>query len=881
MPASLPEQAKASLAAILGLAVVMYLSAAAEPYRRLWAPVMTPVVRSTPAVYPTHQVRAHLRGNVPGAQALRTALQGVPPVTGHVPINSSTSVSFGVASGAVLAVVCICLVSWWRRGERHHLLAKQGASTVMLTVLADKEDASPPAVVAAEAAADAHSREKAMEAAFLAELAVTGQRAGLGRDVWQRLQSPVRYLGNELGAVHKPWDSAEVRMAVSYPEVYEVGISNLGHVVLYSMVNRQDGLLCDRCYLPLPDLSDWLEKNSKPLFAVESQRPLGDFHAVGMSLAYELGGCNCLQMMHLAQLPKTWRERLEMDGDGPFDPSRGSPPLVFAGGPTATSNPEPFADFFDFFALGDGEECVPEIGHCLRRCQKEGLNRVETLYRLATEVAGIYVPMFYDCAPGFGGAVFPIREGVPPRVLRRVATPDPTASFALQPYLETVHDRLTVEIRRGCTRGCRFCQPGMLTRPARDVAPEKVVQAVEEGVRRTGYREFSLLSLSCSDYLSLPAVGLEIKNRLKDQNVTLSLPSQRVDRFDENIANIVGGVKKGSLTFAPEAGTQRMRDIINKGLSNEELLRGVKTAFEKGWGQVKLYFMIGLPGETDADVLGIADTVEWLQKECTQSHRRLKFHLTVSNFTPKPHTPFQWHTVSTAEFVRKQELLRSAFKRFPWGSVKVNYTSTRISAMEDFIGRGDRRLCQVMLKAWEHGAHKDVWWEGTNEAFKSWDKAIEESGLTWKYRLVEDGEWDVLDHLGDARYRGQGGGGRGRLDRGALQEARLNRPLPWDHINTGISKAWLKADLQRALEAITVSDCSYHACSECGVCGEDFGENVAIPPPPLPEYQGGHEPDSRKGQKLRITFAKLGSMACVGHLDTMRLLDRAFRRAAL
>jgi len=751
-----------------------------------------------------------------------------------------------------------------------------GSQTVALAAVVSEKDQDPLLEDAS-----AKTRQQIVEEAFLKDLETQGEMLGLSRDMWTKMQSPARYLGNELGAFHKQWESVDVRMALAYPEIYEVGISNVGHIALYTAINREEDLLCDRCYLPLPDMAAVLEEQEKPLFAVESQRPLGDFDTIGISLAYELGGCNCIHMMHLGRIPKTWKERLEQEPDGPFDPSKGSHPLMFAGGPTATGNPEPFADFFDFFAIGDGEDCLPEIGQCLKRCREERLNRVDTLFKLCTEVTGIYVPMFYDQAPGWGGAVFPIREGVPERVLRRVSTPDPSAQFTLQPYLPAVHDRLTVEIRRGCTRGCRFCQPGMLTRPARDVEPEKVISAVEEGVREMGYNEFSLLSLSCSDYLALPSVGLEIKNRLKNENVTLSLPSQRVDRFDDNIANIIGGTKKSSITFAPEAGTQRLRDIINKGLTNEELLRGVKTAFERGWSTVKLYFMIGLPGETDADVLGIAETVKWLQKECDTRKRKLKVHLTISNFTPKPHTPFQWHTVSSSDFERKQRMLKRAFRNLKPGSCKVNYTPFRISAMEDFIGRGDRRLCAVMLKAWENGAQNDAWWEGTDEAFASWDKAIEDSGLTWKYRQVEDGEWDVLEKLGDERYRGQGGHGKGRIDRGVLQEERLDRPLPWDHINTGVSKFWLKSDLQRAMEAVTVPDCSHHVCSECGVCGDDFGDNVVVEPPPLPAFDGTCEKDIAKTQKVRIKFAKLGSMACVGHLDTLRLMERAYRRAAL
>ncbi|KAM3099647.1 TIGR03960 family B12-binding radical SAM protein [Phormidesmis sp. 146-12] len=681
---------------------------------------------------------------------------------------------------------------------------------------------------------------------------------------------PARYLGNELGAVHKPWESAIVRWSLTYPEVYEVGASNLGHIILYSILNAQPRQLCDRAYLPAPDLAAKLRATRTPLFAVESRRSLTDFDILGFSLSYELGATNILEMLDLAGIPLAWRDRAE-----------GAYPLIFAGGQTATSNPEPYADFFDFIALGDGEELLPEIGLVLEEGKIAGLSRESLLLDLA-QVPGVYVPRFYDMAED--GAVYPNRPDVPTRILRRVADPIPAYSIGLVPYVETVHDRLVIEIRRGCTRGCRFCQPGMLTRPARDVEPESIVESIEQGMRATGYNEFSLLSLSCSDYLALPAVGMEIKNRLKNENISLSLPSQRVDRFDENIAHILGGTRQGSLTFAPEAGTQRMRDIINKGLTNEELLRGVKTAFDQGWDKIKLYFMIGLPGETDVDVLGIAETIHWLRRECSQRGRkRLDFNITISNFTPKPHTPFQWHSVSTAEFKRKQSLLREAFRSLR--GLKVNFTDVRISAMEDFVGRGDRRLSSVVRRAWELGAGMDAWWESLDKAFNAWTQAIDESHLTWKYRQVENGEWNLFENSESALEaevispRAADYPQRGTDHRSSPSS--LDSPLPWDFIDTGIHKQWLKEDLQRALEAATVPDCSFERCSHCGVCGVDFGHNIVVAPLPIPEFVGQFEPDQRRSQRLRVWLGKTGEMALVSHLDLMRLFDRAIRRASI
>lgn len=650
---------------------------------------------------------------------------------------------------------------------------------------------------------------------------------------------PARYLGNEFGAVHKPWDNAIVRWSLTYPEVYEVGASNLGHIILYSIINSQDGQLCDRAYLPAPDLSAKLRETRTDLFAVESKRSLREFDILGFSLSYELGATNVLEMLDLANIPITWQERSEM--------AIAECPLIFAGGQTATSNPEPYADFFDFFALGDGEELLPEIGEVLKVAKLAGKTRRETLLALANEIDGVYVPEFYDMDVKTG-AVKPNRNDVSPRAMRRVATPMPEHSIGLVPLVETVHDRLTIEIRRGCTRGCRFCQPGMLTRPARDVDPEKVVDTIERALRETGYNEFSLLSLSCSDYLALPSVGVQIKNRFKDEHITLSLPSQRVDRFDENIAHMLrsgDGRQQQSLTFAPEAGTQRLRDVINKGLTNEELLQGIKTAYTEGWDKVKLYFMIGLPTETDEDVIGIVDTVAWLQNECSEKGRKkLAVNLTISNFTPKPHTPFQWHTVSTGDFLQKQRLLRKEFRRL--ANIKVNYTDIRISAMEDFVGRGDRCLGKVLYRAWQLGAGLESWFENTEKAFGAWTQAIAEADLVWENPSLK-----------------------------------IQDDLPWDHIDTGIDKQWLIEDWERAIAAQTIPDCSFGGCSACGVCGPKFGHNVIIPPPEIPVISLEKPIVPPRVQRIRLKFGKLGDMSLISHLDLHRFFQRAARRAAL
>ena len=672
------------------------------------------------------------------------------------------------------------------------------------------------------------------------------------------IAKPGRYLGNELGVQPRDWDqawsAAGVRWALTYPEIYEVGSSNTGHIILYSILNSVPGQLCDRSYLPGPDLAERLRARGQALFAVESRRPLPAFDILGFSLSYELGATNILSMLELGQIPIRAADR----GDLPLaDPA--APPLIFAGGPTATSNPEPFAAFFDFVVLGDGEEVLPEIGLVVAEAKAAGLSRRQLLIDLA-QVPGVYVPSLYG--PGTDGVTQrPLVPGIPEQVLRRTATPMPHYAMGLVPHIETVHDRLTVEIRRGCTRGCRFCQPGMLTRPARDVEPEAVIEAIETGMERTGYSDFSLLSLSCSDYLALPAVGVELRNRLADKNVSLTLPSQRVDRFDQNIAHILGGTRKAGLTFAPEAGTQRLRDIVNKGLTDEELLRGIRTAMQSGYRKIKLYFMIGLPGETDADVLGIADTCWQLQQQC-RDLGRLELNLTISNFTPKPHTPFQWHSVSTAEFQRRQQLLRDALRRLR--GIKTNYTDVRLSAMEDFVGRGDRRLAPVIEAAWRTGAGLDAWFEAADRTYDAWTSAIEAAGLGGRYRDLEMGEWSAAE-------------GMDPDDLAAF----CSQPLPWDHIDSGVEKTWLAEDLRQALAAAVVPDCSFEGCSSCGVCGPELGHNVVVPPPPIPEQRPQRAPASERVARLRFRFSKTGSLALLSHLDLVRLMERALRRSGL
>lgn len=716
----------------------------------------------------------------------------------------------------------------------------------------------------------------------------------------RNILKPGQYLGNEFGACNKPWDSVKVRFCLAYPDLYSIGMSSTGHIILYSCLNDEADVLCDRAYLPGPDMQTALQTHNKQLFAVESHRPLTDFHVIGMSLSYELGATNCVKLMQLASIPYTWGQR-----DALSQTFVEGPPLVFAGGITVTANPEPYANLFDFFSVGDGEDMLPEIGRVVAQALEEcpTISRHDILLKLAQKVTGVYVPRFY--APCADGAVRPIRPDVPPKIKKRNALPQPWRSTALVPISDPVHDRLTIEVRRGCTRGCRFCLPGMVQRPARDVEPEQVKQAVLKGVRDTGYNEFSLLSLSCSDWLSLPSVGIQLKNDLKkeEEAITLSLGSQRVDRFNEDIAHVVSGLRQSGLTFAPEAGTQRMRDVVNKGLTNEDLARGVKLAYDSGYQNVKLYFMINLPSETDEDVLGIADTIKWLQRIChAKGRRRLSVTVTISTFTPKSWTPFQWHSTSIEEVKRKQRMLMKALAKSK--DVKFSMTDTMLSSMEDFIGRGDRRLGGVIIRAHELGAGMDAWWETMNDAYNAWCRAIREAGLEWKYRQSENGEWNIAETETE-EIRGPRGWYQtireGNLDRknllpknnddifesldGSIERemsaSPLDRPLPWDHIDVGLDKGWLRDELMRALSTTLTPDCAFFECSSCGVCGDDMGNNITIPPPPIPEYGGNFKPSSDSVQRFRVAFKKTGSFALASHLDIARMLDRLLRKASI
>jgi len=564
--------------------------------------------------------------------------------------------------------------------------------------------------------------------------------------------------------VRKNPEEAAVRFVLSLPDVYEVGMSNLGLKILYGILNDREDTYAERVYCPWPDMEAAMRAASAPLCSLETQTPLKKFDAVGFSLQYEMIYSNILTMLDLAGIPLERASRAETD------------PLIIGGGPCAY-NPEPLADFFDCFVIGEGEDIIGEIASTIAAWKNSGRRGGrEALLSSLAKLAGVYVPT---------------DETVPTKVTKRVVTdldssPFPTSPIV--PYLETVHDRIMLELFRGCTRGCRFCQAGVVYRPVRERKPETLLRLAQELADNTGYDEISLVSLSSADYSCLGSLADELLARFAPQRVSLSLPSLRVDSFSIELANKIQKVRRSGLTFAPEAGTQRLRDVINKGVTEADLIEAAGAAFRSGWSNIKLYFMIGLPTETDEDVLAIADLARKVLA-LARNVRNRKVTVSVSTFVPKPHTPFQWAPqLSVSEMVRRQNLLRAAFRD---RSISFNWHDPQTSRLEGVFARGDRRLGKTLAEAWRRGARFDGW----SEYFKPgvWDEAFAATGIDPDHYTVRNREIGEL--------------------------------LPWSHIDCGASQDWLATEWKQALTGALTADCRHGECTGCGVC-QDLGVSV-------------------------------------------------------
>ncbi|MDD2443113.1 MAG: TIGR03960 family B12-binding radical SAM protein [Desulfotomaculaceae bacterium] len=591
------------------------------------------------------------------------------------------------------------------------------------------------------------------------------------------VKKPARYAGGEWNIIRKDWDNVDLRVAFAFPDVYEVGMSHLGLHILYEIVNSRPDALMERVFAPWTDMEEKMRENDLPLFALESRRPVRDFDVVAFTLQYEMSYSNVLNMLDLAGIPLLSEQRGE------------DCPLVIAGGP-CTFNPEPLAGFIDFFVIGEGEEVIHEILDTLKKGKQDMLSRKDVILK-AAQVPGVYAPVLYRDFYGEDGAflkVAPVSEGVPERVVKRVVKDMDRALFPTNPVVpstEVVHDRMMIEVMRGCTRGCRFCQAGMIYRPVREKKPQTVLRQVARLVESTGYDEVSLTSLSTSDYTPVRRVIKALIDEHAGRGIGVSLPSLRADQFSVELAKEVQRVRRSSLTFAPEAGTQRLRDVINKGVTEDDLMETAGAAFREGWQALKLYFMIGLPTETAEDLDGIARLareVLALGRKMGVPRGRLRATTSVSSFVPKAHTPFQWEPQDTLEALeQKQKYLSDKLRD---RGLKLDCHDAELGFVEAVFARGDRRLGTVLIKAFELGCKFDGWSEHFDPG--RWQEAFRLAGL---------------DPVQYARRRYS-----------------YEDPLPWDHIDPGVSKQYLVLEHKRAMAGLATGDCRESICPGCGLC---------------------------------------------------------------
>lgn len=585
----------------------------------------------------------------------------------------------------------------------------------------------------------------------------------------KRVEKPARYTGGEVNSVIKNPAEADVRFAFAFPDTYEIGMSYMGLQILYNILNMQDYVYCERVFAPAMDMEKLMREENVPLFSIETKTPIKEFDILGFTLQYEMSYTNILNMLNLAGIPM-----MSADRDDSY-------PLLVAGGPCAF-NPEPLADFFDLFLIGDGEEVLPAITDLYRKCDSK-----KEFLKKACQMTGVYVPSFYDVKYNEDGTVAAYiknYENAPEKVGKCLIDdiePLPFPTKNIVPFIDVVHDRASVESFRGCTRGCRFCQAGMIYRPVRERKPETILALAEEQLKNTGHEELSLLSLSTSDHSCFEPLALELVKKCAEKHVNLSLPSLRLDSFSFNVLNEIQKYKKSGLTFAPEAGTQRLRNVINKSITEEDIYGAVRKAIELGWKQIKLYFMIGLPTETYEDLDGIAEIAKNILDINYEINGRKggRFNVTVSvsNFVPKPHTPFQWFGQNTyEEFIEKHKHLSEKLRM---KNVTFHYHDSPISVLEAVFARGDRKTGQLLMQAYKNGCVFDSWSEFFN--MEGWEKAFAQTGISKEFYATRHRNYDEV--------------------------------MPWDIIDSYISKDFLVSENEKS---VITRDCR-SGCVGCGI----------------------------------------------------------------